>query len=177
MKRTHQFAAATLAALSLAATAVFAHGGSGMGPGSGPLGAMHGASAPGGPQGAGDPTARMEAHLSALKAELKITPTQEPAWQAFIGQAKQQAQGHQAMRATMQGGTGSAPDRMAQHTEMMKQRVAGMEKMNSALKELYATLTPEQKATADKRFGHMDGSMGGPMGSRMGGHAMAHHGL
>lgn len=173
MKRTHRITAATLAALSLAAaTAVFAHGGSGMGPGSGPMGAMRGASAPGGPQGTGDPTARMETHLSTLKAELKITPAQEPAWQAFVGQAKQQAQGHQAMRGTMQGGTGSAPDRMAQHTEMMKQHVAGMEKMNSALKDLYAALTPEQKATADKRFGHQGGPMGGPMG----GHAMQHHG-
>ncbi len=173
MKRTHLFAAATLAALSLAAaTAAFAHGGSGTGPGSGPMGAMHGASAPGGPQGTGDPTARMEAHLSGLKTELKITPAQELAWQVLVGQAKQQAQGHQAVHATMQGGTASTPDRMAQHTETMKQRVAGMEKMNSALKDLYATLTPEQKATADKRFGHQGGQMGGSMG----GHAMQHHG-
>ena len=48
---------------------------------------------------------------------------------------------------------GSAPERLAQQTEFMKQRQGEMETNVKALKELYAALTPEQKAIADQRFG------------------------
>lgn len=57
----------------------------------------------------------------------------------------------------MQQAAGSAPERMSQHTEMMKQRLAGMETMANAVKDLYAILTPEQKAIADKHFQMMEG--------------------
>ena len=48
---------------------------------------------------------------------------------------------------------GSAPELLAQQTEFMKQRQAEMEANTAALKNLYATLTPEQKTIADQRFG------------------------
>ncbi|GAB4443185.1 MAG: Spy/CpxP family protein refolding chaperone [Rhodocyclaceae bacterium] len=122
----------------------------GMGPG------MHG----GGQHARHDP----EARLRELKAELKITPDQESAWQAFANQATAQATAmkamFEAMRETMRQPEGSAPDRMARRTEMMKSRLAGMEAMTAAFKDLYAVLTPEQKALADQRFGPMRGRPG-----------------
>jgi Spy/CpxP family protein refolding chaperone len=166
MKRTHKIVAVTLAAMSVAAvTAVFANPGPGMSMGMGmdcgPMGAMHGASGPGGRMTGGGMAANMDAHMSAnmgeLKSELKITAAQEPAWQAFSAKAAQQAQAMQGMRGKMPVASGSAPDQMAQHAEFMKQRTGNMEAMSAALKDLYAVLTPEQKATADQRFGHLGG--------------------
>lgn len=156
MQRTTKIAAATLAALALTAvTAVSAFPGPGTGPGFGPM-----AGGPGtfGPHFAGsDMTAFAEQRLGELKTELKITAAQDPAWTAFAGKAKEQAQTMQARRVKMQEGAGPTPDRMAQRTEFMKQRMAGMESMNAAMKDLYAVLTPEQKAVADRRFGHAGG--------------------
>jgi hypothetical protein len=165
MKRTHKIVAATIATLSLAAvTAVFASPGMGMGP----MGGMHGGFGPGGHMAGADPATQLDTHLGQLKDELEITAAQEPAWQAFAGKAKQQAQSMQATRARMHEASGLASDPMAPRTEFMKQRMAAMDAMNTAKKELYAVLTPQQTASADKRFGQT-----GPMG-QMGGQRMGH---
>jgi hypothetical protein len=93
--------------------------------------------------------------LAALKSELGITAKQDSAWQAFAKNAKQQNENRQAWFAKMQEArsAGSAPEALAQQTEFMKQRQAEMQANATALKNLYATLTPEQKAIADQRFG------------------------
>lgn len=191
MKRTSKIALAigTALSLALASAAVNAHpygngpgwgmgygpghgmgpmGGMGYGPGMGPMGGMRGGMGYGpmgrgmGPQSAGDPTAMVEGRLAYLKSELKITPAQETAWQGYAGKAKQQAEAMQALRTAMQGSTqASAPERLALRTEMMKKRGEQMEGMTAALKDLYAALTPEQKAIADQRMGGF-----GPMAGR-----------
>lgn len=142
--------------------------GYGPGPGMGGMGGMRGGMGYGpmgrgmGPQGFGDPSAMAEGRLAYLKSELKITPAQENAWQAYTSKAKQQAEAMQALRTTMQGSTqATAPERLALRTEMMKKRGEHMEGMTSALKDLYAALTPEQKAIADQRIGGF-----GPMAGR-----------
>lgn len=127
--------------------------GHGMGPG------MMGGYGPGYGMG---PQAMFDAHsgnadegLAALKSELGITAKQDSAWQAFANNAKQQNENRQAWFAKMHEArsAGSAPEALAQQTEFMKQRQAEMEAYAAALKNLYATLTPEQKAIADQRFG------------------------
>lgn len=158
MKRIHKIAATMLAAMTLAfGSTVLAQPATGMGHGFGPMGGMHGAMGRGGPMAGGDSAAAIDAHMSKLKAQLQITASQETAWQAFTGKAKEQAQSMKAMQAKMQDSGLSAPDRMAQHTEFMKQRVANMEAMHGALQDLYAVFTPDQKAKADKWFGAMHG--------------------
>jgi hypothetical protein len=37
----------------------------------------------------------------------------------------------------------------------MTRHLAGMQAMSSALTDLYAALTPEQRSLADQHFGHM----------------------
>ena len=144
------------------------HGRSGMmhhGPGAGR----------GGPGGKwSNPAAAVEGHLAALKVELKIPPDQDTAWKTFTDKARQQADTmiarRDARRAQMSSTTPatpqSAPERLAQRTEFAKQRVAGMETMTAAVKDLYAVLTPEQKTLADRQLAH--GPMGGG-GRGMGG--------
>ena len=110
-----------------------------------------------------NPAAAIEGHLAALKVELKITPDQDTAWQAFTTKARQQAETMPAQRtqmfAQMQATDQSAPDRLAQRTEFAKQRIASMETMTAAVTDLYAVLTPEQKTLADQHLAR--GPMGG----------------
>src|SRR3972149_6536828 len=109
--------------------------------------------------------------LAALKAELGITVKQDPAWQAFTKNAAQQNENRQAWFARMHEArrAGSAPELLAQQTGIMKQRLAEMEANAAALKDLYATLTPEQKAIADQRFGGFRPAYGAGYGRGPGG--------
>lgn len=183
MKLTYKIIAGVAASLALAAAGVvYANPGIGMGMGMGGIGSGMGqgmnmgmdhgmAGAMGGGMGMGmaggmsgiDGGAMAASRLADLKTELKITPTQEAAWLTFENQAKQQAAAMQAMRSQMQaqmqnqqpGATGS--DFTAQRDAMMKLRDANQAAHSAALKDLYAVLTPEQKAVADQRLNAMGG--------------------
>jgi periplasmic protein CpxP/Spy len=141
----------------------------GFGPGAGRGGMGHGAHHGGMGHGKwSNPAARVEGYLAALKVELGITPDQNNAWQAFTSKAKAQAEAMPARRAQMYAHMSatnqSAPERLAQRTELAKQRLASMESMTAAVKDLYAALTPEQKAIADQHMAR------GPMGGARHGH-------
>jgi periplasmic protein CpxP/Spy len=184
MRNTRKMLVGLAGAMALAASAAMVYaqpygpgagcqygGGPGMmgqGPGAGGPGMMgygpgRGAGGPGMAGGRwSNPEAAVEGHLAALKVELKITPDQDAAWQAFTAKAKQQADTMRARREQMfaqrAGTTQSAPERLAQRTEFAKQGLVNMESMTAAVKDLYAALTPEQKAIADQRLAM------GPMG-------------
>src|SRR3990172_11429639 len=174
MKRATKIVIAlgTALSLGLAAAAVGAHpsgygggwggghmGGYGAGPGYGMGPGMMGGYGPGygmGPQAMFNAySGNADAGLAALKAELGIASGQDTAWQAFAKNAKQQSENRQAWFTKMHEArsAGSAPERLAQQTQFMKQRQAEMDANAAVLKDLYATLTPEQKAIADQRFG------------------------
>lgn len=135
--------------------------GRGMGPGAGP-GPMGGGQMGYGPMGRGmgpqafgNPAAAADWRLSGLKSELKITAAQESAWKTFADQTKQQAEAMQALMSTAQGSAqATAPERLELRNQIMKKRQEQMEKSSVAFKDLYAVLTPEQKALADQRAGH-----------------------
>jgi hypothetical protein len=115
-----------------------------------------------------DPGAWVDQRLTRLKSALKVTPQQEPLWLAFAEKSKDEAgKGMQAMRERMQDNKKvSAPERMAQRQDLMKQRLAAMESINESFTRLYAALTPEQKIAADKHFSsagrHHHGPRRGP---------------
>jgi len=140
--------------------------GRGMGPGAGPGPMGGGAMGYGpmgrgmGPQAWGNPAAAADSRLSGMKSELKITAAQESAWKAFADQAKQQAEAMQKWMSSAQGSAqATATERMELRNQIMKKRQEQMEKAASAFKDLYAVLTPEQKALADQHAGF--GMMGG----------------
>jgi len=161
MKTSTKIIAATLAVASLATVSIVsAHpeggygmgNGWGMGPGAGMMnrgygmgpGAGMGAGFAGGPHGFDSP-AVTAARLGDLKAALKITAAQEPAWATYETQVRQQVQTrqafHTAMLAQMQDPKGTV-DHNAQHEAMSKLFAA----QNEARNALYTVLTPEQKA-------------------------------
>lgn len=153
MKRHHTLIASLISAAALAASAAaFAQPGGGMGGGMGGqrgtgMGmAMHG------------DAATVGSRLSAIKAELKITPAQEGSWTKFETTMTQQAATRQAareqMRTQMQTAQadGSKNDFAAMRANMQKVREAHQADHRAAFQELYAVLTPEQKAIADQRM-------------------------
>ncbi len=184
MKSTPKIIAASAAALALAlAGAVYAQPGGGPGGGGGPgMGwGMHGgAGGPGwmgggwghmgfGPYGgmsASDIAAVTTNRTAELKAQLKITPAQENAWKAYEAAVQQQAGAMQTMHTQMQAlwrsqaSPGSA-DFAAQRDAMIKLHDSAWTGYNTALKDLYAVLTPEQKAIADRGAYGMHGPWAG----------------
>ena len=139
MKRAHTLIAGVVTGVALAvAGATFAQPSGG--PGSGHVSFFK-----------GDPAVKVEAHLTDLKAQLKITPAQEGAWQAYVIQVKQQAATRQAAHAQMQAAAATAPERLEQRTAALQQQAAGMVATTKAFTALYNSLTPEQRAVADQK--------------------------
>ena len=115
-----------------------------------------------------DPAAMADQRLSRLKSDLKITPEQEPLWQAFADRAKSEAgKGMQAMRDQAKDANLTAPERMNRMADLLKQRAAAMASVNQAFQRLYDGLTPEQRKLADEHAARM---------GRMGMERTGHHG-
>lgn len=174
MKLTYKIIAGVAASLSLAAAGVvYANqgmGGMGMGMGQGMnmgmgqgmnmgMGMGMGHAMADGMMTGADGAAMAATRLADLKAELKITPTQEAAWLNFENQAKQQAAAMQTMRSQMhnQQAGATSTDFAAQRDAMIKLHDGNQAARDAALKDLYAVLTPEQKAIADQRLNAMGG--------------------
>lgn len=179
MKTTSKIIAAVAATLSLAVGgAVLAQPGFGMGYGPMGYGGMgHGPMGYGGMgyggmgygmgPGGYDMAAAAAGYTAQLKVQLKITPEQEKAWKAYEDAVTQQASAMQAMRDQFhaqwqnpQPGA-TAPDMAAQHQAMFSLRQSSQAAQSAALKDLYAVLTPEQKAIADRSLNFM-GAQRGP---------------
>jgi Spy/CpxP family protein refolding chaperone len=102
------------------------------------------------------------AYLSTLKARLKITPAQEPAWKAYESAVTQQASAMQAAREKFRAEwqnlkPGEVPDRAAHFEAMAALRQSGWEAQGKARADLFAVLTPEQQALAGGGWGHRGG--------------------
>ena len=98
-------------------------------------------------------------HLADLKAKLKITAAQEPAWTTFAESMKPGANmmGKRADHSEMDKlATPERIDKMrALHKERMAAMDAAMDKRGEATKTFYATLSPEQKKVFDDAFAQM----------------------
>ncbi len=160
MKRSTKIALVLGTALTLGSGIALVHAqpgpgygmGWGMGYGMGP--GMHGYGYGMGPRFNEGPGATAD-RLAILKSDLAITAKQESAWQAFVTSAQKRAETRQAWFAKLREArpAASAPEALAQRTEYMKQRQSDLESTATALKDLYAVLTPEQRAIADSSLG------------------------
>lgn len=96
--------------------------------------------------------AMMEKRHAALKAQLKLTPAQEPAWVAFMEAHKPPAgkMGKHEMPDMSKLTTPERVDKMREvHAQRVSERTAEMEKKGAAVKAFYAALTPEQQKLFD----------------------------
>jgi hypothetical protein len=96
---------------------------------------------------------RSEGTLAFLKTELKITAAQEKNWDAFAAVYGEAKTAPMPMKPGGMMGGGKPqplPERMTQHEQMMEARLAAMKSMHVAIAPLYASLSAEQKRTADE---------------------------
>ncbi len=98
--------------------------------------------------------------LNGLHAELQLTPSQEPAWQAFANAVTTQAAAMQQMRMQMLANPASATQRAALMQQLMRQRLAAVDAMSDALASLYAVLGADQRAIMDAGFANQCGGLG-----------------
>jgi len=124
-----------------------------------------------GPRGPGAQGPRVEQRLADLKGKLNITGGQESQWQAFqqrITESATQMRGQFAKPPA----AATAPDRLAERAERMKQHAASMEGVAGALKDLYAVLTADQRSVIDQHYARM--GRRGEHGPRAEGHGRGH---
>lgn len=103
--------------------------------------------------------ARMAKRQAEMKARLKITPEQEPAWAAFTGAMQPPAGGmgwHQSSEQMAALNKMQTPERIDKMRALRTERMTEMTEMNAmadkmgdAAKTFYATLSAEQKSIFD----------------------------
>jgi hypothetical protein len=128
---------------------------------------------------------RVEARIAYAKTALKITDAQTKQWNAVADVLRKQAKDRDATMQEMRGMHDmkmTAIDRLDQRQNMLTKAAASTAEMLAVAKPLYATLSDEQKQTADEllmpkwgkgRWGH-EGH--GPEGHGPGGHGPDGHG-
>lgn len=119
---------------------------------------MHGSMMGGGMMGM--PLRHVEGRLAFLKAELKITPAQEPQWTKFADTVRSSAKSAPAaMPPMMQGGAqaSTAPDLLGRYEKALASRLETVRALKGAFDPLYAVLSDDQKKSADEL-------LTGPMG-------------
>lgn len=111
---------------------------------------------------------RTEGRIAFIKAELKITEAQTALWNAVADAMRANAAASRPMREHMHAGHGKATtaiERLEMQERMMTLRADGLRGLLAAFRPFYATLSDEQKKTADELFGQpMRGHMGGRQG-------------
>ena len=112
--------------------------------------------------------------MERLKAELKITPAQEPAWNAYVARTAHEPR---KPAAADDWSKLTTPQRLEKMQALHNERNAEMAKRIDATKSFYAQLTPEQQKTFDAQGGGMHHA--GMKGEhRTGGHGgKGHHGM
>lgn len=93
------------------------------------------------------------ARQAKLADALKLTPAQQPVWQAFVASMTPPQKGERAGQrlSKEQRAALTAPQRLERRIAMQKERTARMEARLSALNSLYAALTPEQRKVFDEQ--------------------------
>lgn len=106
---------------------------------------------------------QVERRINGLQRRLKITPGQQPQWDAFTAVMRQNAvhmetlQHDRADKVT----TMTASEDMRSYAEVARAHADDVQRLVPAFDALYSTMTPEQKVTADRTFHEFQGR-GGP---------------
>lgn len=134
------------------------------------------------PQDRGDPRGfdrrgdRLERRLDFLHSELRITPAQEQAWAAFADAVRREGGMNRDQPRDRRDGFRGGPDgrndrpgiveRLERRQQGLEEQSAYYDRLLSALRPLYATLSEDQRRAADENLfspGRADrGRRGGP---------------
>lgn len=94
-----------------------------------------------------------EKHLADLRASLKLTPAQTPAWDAYVAaiQAPQRDQTKREAGQREDWAQLKTPQRLDRMRALRQEHEAAMTRREDATRTFYAALNPEQQATFDAR--------------------------
>ncbi len=109
---------------------------------------------------------RVEGRLAFIKAELKITEAQAPAWNQLAETIRTAAKHHnERMKAvaSREAGAKTLPERLDAQEQFMSARLDEIRQIKTSLGALYAVLSADQKKEADDIVLPMAGMMGGAM--------------
>lgn len=107
----------------------------------------------------------MEQHHKQLHDALKLTSEQEPGWKKLM-ESEQPKPSSAGTGPREDWSKLSTPERAEKTLELYKARQAHMAEYVAALKDFYATLTPEQKKVFEDMHASQRGSMRGKSGPR-----------
>jgi pimeloyl-ACP methyl ester carboxylesterase len=122
---------------------------------------------------AADHEAMMDARCGGMKAALKLTPEQNPLWEAFENVVRGGAKSRMDdMRQMMENHDRmSSVERMDATAGYMARRADELKKISEAAKPLYGSLDDTQKHKFELLGGEMMMAASGPMGEELGGDA------
>lgn len=97
---------------------------------------------------------RVEGQLAYIKTELKITAVQEPQWNVFANvfrsnKEKQAQSCRMAQEQSRSMMSASLPESMKMKVDQLSEQLEALRVLDAALQPLYASLSKEQKKTAD----------------------------
>jgi protein CpxP len=97
---------------------------------------------------------RVETHIKQLRAQLRITPAEEPQWQQFAAVMRDNARDmDQAfMQRAQQYPTMSAVQNMQSYEQIAEAHAAHLQKLVPAFANLYNAMPEQQKQHADQVF-------------------------
>jgi hypothetical protein len=98
---------------------------------------------------------RMALRMAGLKAQLKITPAQESAWNTYVAAMQPPARPQDPPMKHDAADASTAPQRADQMQQRMAERQARMKQRSDAIKAFYGQLTPEQQKIYDEQHSPM----------------------
>lgn len=107
----------------------------------------------------GAPMQHVEDRIKTLHEKLKITSAQEPQWDAVAQAMRDNANAIHALieERHQNAKTMTAVDDLESYEKITDQHADGLKKLIPVFQTLYDTMSPEQKANADKVFGQFEG--------------------
>jgi LTXXQ motif family protein len=98
------------------------------------------------------PSQLVDGRIAFLQAELKITPQQEAQWQSVVAAMRQNANALDQVisSARQQRGAMDAVQRLTMREQFDKVRTENDERLLSAFKPLYGSLSPQQQQIANQ---------------------------
>jgi len=111
--------------------------------------------------GMGMPFEHVEGRIAFLKAELGINDTQNKPWSAFADALRRNAEVHRTLHEQMMQSdrAASLTERLDQREKTLAARLEAVRSLNAAAAPLFATLSEEQRKTADDLLGDALGMM------------------
>jgi periplasmic protein CpxP/Spy len=127
-----------------------------------------------GPGGRGAPAAQsggsdVDRQVADLKKQLKITPQQEPQFNAFAEVMRNNAQELDALMQQASSGQPNAVEQVKRFAQFSETQANGMKRLVPALQALYDSLSDPQKKVADRVLGGGEEAGGAPGGPPPGG--------